>query len=147
MSTAWLASRPIRFGGRQIDLIQNRNQFKIVLDSQVSVCQRLCFNALRSINDQQSALACGQRTGNFVRKINVSGRVDQIQNILLAVLRRVVEAHGVGLDRYTAFTLEVHVVEQLFLHIAIGDSASELEYTVGQRRFAVVDMRDDGKIS
>ncbi len=77
----------------------------------------------------------------------MAGRVDQIQNILLPVLRLVIQPHGVGLDRDAALTLQVHIVEQLLFHIAVGDRTGQLQDAVGKRRFAVVDMGDDGKIS
>jgi len=45
------------------------------------------------------------------------------------------------------FALEVHRVENLLLHVAVGDGAAKLDQPVGQRRFAVVDMGDDGEIA
>ena len=52
-----------------------------------------------------------------------------------------------GLDRDAAFAFEVHIVEQLGLHIAVGDGSGQLQDTVGQGRFAVVDMGNDREIS
>ena len=52
-----------------------------------------------------------------------------------------------GLDGDAAFAFEVHIVEQLGLHIAVGDGPGKLQDAVGQGRFAVVDMGDDGEIS
>ena len=33
------------------------------------------------------------------------------------------------------------------VHVAVGDGAGQLQQTVGQGGFAVVDMRDDAKIA
>ena len=52
-----------------------------------------------------------------------------------------------SLDRDPAFALQIHGVEDLRLHLARLKGACNLEKAVGQRRFAVVDVRDDGKVS
>ena len=52
-----------------------------------------------------------------------------------------------GLDRDAALALEVHVVEQLLLHLARRDGAGELEKAVGQRRLAVVDVGNDREVA
>ena len=52
-----------------------------------------------------------------------------------------------GLDGDAAFALEVHVVQKLCLHVAVGDGAGQLQNAVGERRFAVVDVGDDRKIA
>jgi curli biogenesis system outer membrane secretion channel CsgG len=43
--------------------------------------------------------------------------------------------------------LDIHVVEHLLGHLAFGEAAAALDQPVGQRRFAVVDMGDDGEIA
>ena len=45
------------------------------------------------------------------------------------------------------FSLDIHVVEHLFLHLARGEAAGILNQAVGKGGFAVVDMGDDGKIA
>src|SRR5437660_12263635 len=73
-------------------------------------------------------------------------RVDQVQGVLLAVPRRVVQADGVRFDGDAALALEVHRVEHLRFHLAGLEGAGDLEKAIGQRRLAVVDMGDDGEI-
>ena len=73
--------------------------------------------------------------------------VDQIKNIVVAVLRLVIQRNGVCFNRNTAFALQIHVVEQLIFHIPQGDGLRFFEDTVGQCAFAMVDMRDNGKIA
>ena len=75
-STASLASRPITLldllanalglGRRQIDLVDDRNDFQIVMQRQVGVGQRLRFDALRRVHHQQRAFAGLQAARNFV---------------------------------------------------------------------------------
>ena len=72
----------------------------------------------------------------------MAGRVDQVQLVALPH-----HAHGLGLDRDPALALEIHRVEQLLAHVALGDGVGELEDAVGERRLAVVDVRDDREVA
>ena len=74
------------------------------------------------------------------------GRVDQVELVDLAVLRVVHHAHGMGLDGDAALALQVHCVQHLGLHFARRQRAGQLEQPVGQRGFAMVDVRDDREI-
>ena len=51
------------------------------------------------------------------------------------------------LDRDAALALQVHRIEQLFLHLAVGNCAGAMQQAVGKRRFSVVDVGDDAEIS
>ena len=77
----------------------------------------------------------------------MSGRVDEIEFVNLAVLRLIVQLDGARLDRDAAFALDLHIVEQLFLHLAGGDALCRFQNAVGQRAFAVINMGDDRKIA
>ena len=59
---------------------------------------------------------------------------------------RIIQAHGVGLDGDAALALQVHGVEHLLHHFALRQRAGRLEQPVRQRRFAVIDVRNDGEI-
>ena len=75
------------------------------------------------------------------------GRVDQVQDVDLAVVGLVGQPDRVRLDRDAALALEIHAVEHLRLHLAGLQGARHLEETVGQRRLAVVDVGDDGEVA
>ena len=107
----------------------------------------LGFDALAGIDDEQRAFTGGQSARNFVGEIDVAGRVDEVENVLLTVARRVIEAHGAGFDGDAALALQVHRVEHLVFHVARGDRISHLKHAIRERTFAVVDVRDDGKIA
>ena len=77
----------------------------------------------------------------------MAGRVDQVEHVVLAVLRLVVEAHGLRLDGDAALALDIHGIEHLLLHLAAVEPAGQLDQPVGERRFAVVDMGDDREIA
>ena len=51
------------------------------------------------------------------------------------------------LDGDAALALEIHRVEHLRLHLARLQRPGRLEKAIGQRRLAVIDVRDDGKVA
>ena len=75
------------------------------------------------------------------------GGVDQMQLIGLAVLRGVHHAHRLRLDRDAALALEVHRVEHLRAHLTRRDRMRQLEDPIGERRLAVIDVRDDREVA
>ncbi len=107
-------------GRGQIDFVDDGNDFEAVVDGQVGVGQRLRLHALAGIHHQQRALARGQRARDFVAEVHVAGRVDQVELVGVAVVGLVHHAHGVGLDGDAALALQIHVVQNLGLHLAAG---------------------------
>ena len=63
----------------QIDLVDHGNDGEVVARSEKRVRNGLRLNALARVDHQQRALARGKRARNFVGKIDVPRRVDQIQ--------------------------------------------------------------------
>src|SRR5579864_3898571 len=68
--------------------------------------------------------------------------VDQVELVALPH-----HAHGLRLDRDPALALEVHRIEELVAHLAARHRLGELEDAVGERRLAVVDVRDDREVA
>ena len=77
----------------------------------------------------------------------MAGGVNEVELVLFTVLCVVDHAHGVGLDGDAALTLQVHRVQDLFLHLPGGERAGQLEQAVGERGFAMIDVGDDGKVA
>ena len=77
----------------------------------------------------------------------MAGRVDQVELVHLAVLGRVVEPDGLRLDGDAALALDIHLVEELVVRLTLGERARDLEDAVGERGFAVIDVRDDREIA
>ena len=142
-----LLANALRLGRRQVDLVDDRNDFEVVMQREVGVGERLRFHALRGVHHQQRAFARLQAARNFVGEIDVAGRVDQVELIDLAVVGLVVQPHGVRFDGDAALALQVHGVEHLLHHFALRQRAGDFEQAVGQRRFAVVDVRNDREIA
>jgi hypothetical protein len=77
----------------------------------------------------------------------VPRRVDEVQLVGVPVARLVQHADRLRLDRDAALALELHRVQDLRAHGARIHRAGHLEDAVGQRRLAVVDVRDDREVA
>ena len=77
----------------------------------------------------------------------MAGGIDEVEDVVLAVLGVVAQVYCPGLDGDAPLPLDVHVVQQLFLHIPAGDRLGVFEDAVGQGGFAVVNVGDDRKIA
>ncbi len=139
----------LRVGAGEVDLVDHGNDRKIVLHRDVDVGDRLRLDALRGVDDEDGALAGGKRARYLVGEVDVAGRIDQVELVLLAVAGVVRQANGLGLDRHALLALEVHRVEHLLdaLTAGRGDEAGDFEEAVGEGGFAVVDVGDDAKIT
>ena len=77
----------------------------------------------------------------------MSRGVDQVEVVDLAVARLVTQGCSLRLDGDAALALDIHRIKDLRLHLAVRKAAAEVDDAIGQRRFAVVDMGNDGKIT
>ena len=77
----------------------------------------------------------------------MAGGVDEVEMVGLAVVGPVDDAHRLRLDGDAALALDVHGIEHLVHHVALGHSARRLQDAVGDGGLAVIDMRDDGEVS
>ena len=137
---------PSGIGGGQVDLVDHRHDLVVVLDRLIDVGQRLRFDALRGVDDQQRAFAGGEAAADLIGEVDVARGVHQVELVGLAVGGLPLEPHGLRLDGDPALLLDVHGVEHLAVgHLALGEAAGGLDQPVGERRLAVVDMRDDAR--
>ena len=134
-------------GGGEVDLVDHRHDLMVVLDRLVDVGERLRLDPLRGVDHQQRALARGEAAADLIGEVDMAGRVHQVEDIGLAVLRGIIEPHGLRLDRDPALLLDVHVIKHLARHFARGQPAGALDQPVGQGRFAMVDMGNDAEIT
>ena len=131
----------VGLGGGQVDLVERGDDREVVLEREVAVGEGLGLDPLRRVDEQERALAGGEAARHLVAEVDVAGRVDQVEDVVLPV-----EAHVLGLDRDAPLALEVHRVEVLGPHVAGVDRAGELEDAVGEGGLAVVDVGDDAEI-
>ena len=132
----------VRIRLRQIDLVHHGHDLEPVLDREIRVREGLRLDPLRGVDDEQRALARLERAGHLVGEVHVTRRVDQVELVALPA-----HPHRLGLDRDPALALELHRVEQLRPHVARRHGVGQLENAVGERRLAVVDVRDDREVS
>jgi hypothetical protein len=77
----------------------------------------------------------------------VPGRIDQVQSVGVPVLRLVVQPDALSFDGDATLALQVHGVKHLRMHLPLSKRAGHLQQAIGQRGFAVVDVRDDTEIA
>ncbi len=138
---------PVRLGRGQVDLVQHRHHFHAQLNRRVAVGHGLRLDPLGGVDHQQGAFAGRQRAAHFIGEIDVARGIDQVELIGLAISRLVTQGCGLGLDGDAALPLQVHGIEHLGLHLAVGQAAAQVDDAIRQRGFAVVDVGDDGKVS
>ena len=74
-------------------------------------------------------------------------RINQVKYIALAIRCLVFEPYRIGLDGNPALALQIHSIEHLRFHFALAQGAGELDQSVSEGRFAMVDVRDNGKVA
>ncbi len=133
--------------GGKVDLVDGRHDVQVRIHGQARVGDRLRLDALRGVDHENGTLARGEAAGDLVGEVDVARRVDEVELVGLAVIGVVHDAHGIRLDGDAALALDVPGVEQLRLPVALLHGAGELEDAVGNRRLAVVDVRNDGEVA
>ena len=142
-----LLLHPFRLGGGQVDLVEDRDDLVVGLDRLIDVGERLRLHALAGVDHQQRALAGGEAAADLIGEVDVARRVHEVQFIGLAVFGLVGQADGLRLDGDAALPLQLHAVEDLIGHLAIGQRAGVLDQPVGQGGFPVVDVGDDREVA
>ena len=141
-----LFGHPVRVGRREIDLIDDRDDFQVMVQGEIGIGKRLRLYSLSGVNDENSPVTGSEGTRDLIVEVHMAGGVYEIQFIDLSVICMVVQFDGAGLDGDAALALNVHVVEDLLLHVMLGDRVRELQKPVGQGRFSVVNVGNDGEI-
>ena len=75
----------------------------------------------------------------------MAGSVDQIERVLLSFIL-IVHLDGVTLNGNTTFPLQIHIVQQLVLHVTIGHSSGKLQQPVSQCALTVIDVCNDAEV-
>ena len=137
-----LGCRAVGIRRRQVDLVDDRHDLELVLDREVRVGERLRLDPLSGVHHQHRALTRLERARDLVGEVDVARGVDEVELVALPV-----DAHRLRLDGDAALALEVHRVEQLIPHLALGDGLGQLEDPVRERRLPVVDVGDDREVA
>ena len=109
----------------------------LAFKGQVKVGERLRLHALRRVDNQERALAGRQRAADLVVEVDVPGRVNEVEGILLAVAG-VKGGGGLRLDGNAALLLHLQLVQHLLLPRVGAHRARVLEQPVRNRALAWV---------
>src|SRR3954464_3953243 len=134
-------------GTGKIDLVPNGDDLQPRVHRQQQIRKRLRFDSLRSIDDQDRALAGGERARDFVGEIDVTWRIDEVELVLLAIGCHVSHPDRVQLDGDSALALEIERIQDLRLHLPLLQHPRCLDQAIGQRRLTVVDVRDNAEVA
>ena len=142
-----LVHHRLRVRGGEVDLVEYRDDDESHLHGQVHVGERLRLNPLARVHHKDCAVAGLQAARDFVSKVHMPRRVDQVEPVVQPVSRHVLKAHRARLDRDPLLALKVHGVEHLRGHLARIDGVGGLQQPVGERGLAVVNVRDDAEVA
>ena len=73
-------------------------------------------------------------------------RVNQVQSIFLPI-ELIVHLDSMGLDGNPLFTLQIHVIQHLGVHLAAVEGAGKFQKPICQRTFSVINMSDNAKVA
>ena len=79
-------------------------------------------------------------------EVNVPRCVDEVQLVKVAV-ENMLHDHGPRLDRDPARALQLHIVQQLILHLPLTYRSGRLQKSIGQSALAVINVSDNAEIS
>ena len=100
-------------GIHHVNLVDDGNDLKIVVQRKIGVGKRLRLHALGGIHDKNSAFASRKGSRYFIGKVDVAWRIDQVERIVLAVIGVVFELYGIQLDGDAALSFQIHLIEDL----------------------------------
>ena len=132
---------------REVNLVDDRDDFEVLLHRQVDIGDGLRLDSLGGIHHQQRPFARAEAARDFVGEIHVARRINQVQLVGFAVARLVKHRDRMRLDGDAALLFQVHGIEQLVFHFARGDGAGAVQQPVRQRRLPMVNMGDDAEIA
>jgi len=142
-----LFADPIDVGRGEIDLVDYGKQREVVLHRHVEIRERLGLDTLGSVDEDERPVAGHERAPDFVGEVHVARGVDEVQLVLLSVLRVVQKRNGVALDGDPALPLDIHRVQDLVAKLALGDTPAFLDESVGECRLSVIDVGDDAEVA
>ena len=112
-----LLRHTVRIGARKVDLIDDRDNVEVMVKGEVDVRKCLRLDSLGRVNDKDRAVAGRKASGYLIVKVHMTWGIDQVEDILFAVLRLIDSTDCLGFDRDAALALELHIVENLCLHL------------------------------
>ena len=72
--------------------------------------------------------------------------INEIEQISMAVMGRVIQGHALRLDGDAALSFQVHGIQNLRLHLTFAQAAAHLDQAVRQGRFTVINVGNDREV-
>ena len=133
----------VRIGVGPIDLIDDHDGPQTQAESPHEDISCLRHGAFVGVDQEQHGVDHGEHTLNFAGEIGMSGRVHDVDEVVAPFHRAVF-----GADGDPPLALEVVAVHDAFFNtLVISEYSRGSKDRVDERRFAVVDVRDDGHVS
>ena len=129
-------------GGGEVDFVDDGDNCQVLFEGEVDIGEGLGLDALGGVDDEDCGFDGLEGAGDFVGEIDMAGSVDKIEFKTLPV-----HLDGGEFDGDALFALKFHRIEELGLHFALCDGASQLHHAVGEGGFAVVDVGDDAEVA
>ncbi len=137
----------LRLGAGQIYLIYDWHNVQVMIQRKVYIGQRLSLHALSRVHHKNRSVTGRKAPGHLVVKVNMTRRVNQVKDIFFPVFRLVDDTHRLRFDGNAPFPLKLHIVKHLRLHLTAGKQACHLNDAVCKRRFPMINMCNNTKIS
>ena len=77
----------------------------------------------------------------------MAGRIDEIEVVDLPVFGFVLQRSGLSLDGYPTLFFDIHRVKNLCFHLTCFEPSAALDQSICESGFAVINVRNDRKIS
>ncbi len=131
-----------------VDLVEDDDRPQLVLKRFFQHEAGLRHGPFGGIDEQEDAVGHAQDAFDFAAEIGVAGGVDQVDLGGLAVGAGVIDGHVLGEDGDAALAFQgIGIQQGILLDLAVAEIAALAQQGVDQRRFAVIDVGDDGDIA
>lgn len=117
-------------GGREVDFVDDWDNFEALVDGEVGIGDGLGFDALGGVDEEEGAFAGCEGSRDFVGEVYVAGGVDEVEEVFLAGFGGVAHGDWVAFDGDAAFAFEVHGVKVLGFHVAFLDGLGVFEEAI-----------------
>jgi hypothetical protein len=72
-----------------------------------------CLNVSAGIQDEQRSLARDKTAARLITEIHIAGRIHNVQDVILAVLLLIIQAHDFRSNGYAGLFLDIRIIEHL----------------------------------
>ena len=77
------SARRVGLGGGEVDLVERGDDREVGFERGVAVGEGLGLDALARVDEEDRALAGGEAARHLVAEVDVAGRVDEVEDVVL----------------------------------------------------------------